>query len=72
MEIAGIPVELVISQGIFAVLFVWLFVETRKEARVRENQLLGQIAEQNESQRRIVLSLERLEQKIDKIEGGSN
>lgn len=72
MEMAGIPVELVISNGLFAVLFVWLFVETRKEARTRENQLLGQIAEQNESQRRIVLSLERLEQKIDKIEGGNN
>lgn len=31
--------KMVISQGIFAVLFVWLFFDTRKESKAREEKL---------------------------------
>lgn len=31
-------IEMLINQGIFAILFIWLFVETRKENRLREEQ----------------------------------
>lgn len=41
MDIGGIPLELLVSQGIFAILFVWLFFDSRKEAKERENRLMG-------------------------------
>lgn len=71
MEIAGIPLELIISQGLFAVLFVWLFFDSRKEAKERENRLMEQIIEQNIAQGRIVQSLERLETQISNLQGGN-
>ncbi|WP_449355582.1 BhlA/UviB family holin-like peptide [Virgibacillus natechei] len=70
MEIAGLPLELFVSQGVFAVLFVWLFIDSRKEAKAREAKLMDQINHQNVAQGRIVQSLERLEEKINSIKGG--
>ncbi|WP_366162625.1 BhlA/UviB family holin-like peptide [Bacillus infantis] len=67
MDLATIPVEQVISNGIFAILFVWLLLDTRKEAKVREEKLIGQIEKQNANMDRIVLSIERLEQKVSTL-----
>jgi predicted type IV restriction endonuclease len=69
MDLTTIPVEMIASQGIFAVLFVWLFIDTRKESKHREEKLTAQIEKQNEAQDRIVLSIERLEQKVSSIGG---
>jgi len=69
MEIGGIPLELIVSNGLFAILFVWLFFDSRKEAKERESKLTDQIDQQNEAQSRIIQSLERLEQKINNIGG---
>jgi predicted type IV restriction endonuclease len=69
MDLTTIPVEMIASQGIFAVLFVWLFIDTRKEAKQREEKLSAQIDKQNEAQDRIVLSIERLEQKVSDMGG---
>ncbi|MGG3892511.1 BhlA/UviB family holin-like peptide [Geobacillus stearothermophilus] len=68
MDISSIPIEQFVSNGVFAVLFVWLFLDTRKEAKQREEKLLQQIEKQNEAQQRIVEAIERLEQKIEKLE----
>lgn len=32
-----VTMDLIISQGIFAMLFLWLFVDTRKENKERES-----------------------------------
>lgn len=64
MDFTQLPVELWLSQGIFCLLFVWLFFDTRKEAKQREEKLSSQIDKQNESQSKIVQSLERLESQI--------
>lgn len=67
MDLTTIPVEMWMSQGLFAVLFVWLLTDTRKESKAREEKLTVQIEKQNESQEKIVLSLERLEQQISNL-----
>ncbi|MGG4000729.1 BhlA/UviB family holin-like peptide [Anoxybacillus kestanbolensis] len=72
MDISSIPLEQFVSNGVFAVLFVWLLVDTRKEAKEREQKLLEQIEKQNEAQERIVQAIERIEQKIEKMEVSMN
>ena len=68
MDISSIPIEQLISNGVFAVLFVLLLHDTRKESKEREQKLLEQIEKQNEAQQRIVRAIERIEQKIEKLE----
>ena len=72
MDISSIPIEHFVSNGVFAVLFVWLLVDTRKESKQREEKLLSQIERQNEAQERIVQAIERIEQKIEKLEVSMN
>ncbi|WP_026675778.1 BhlA/UviB family holin-like peptide [Fictibacillus gelatini] len=67
MDLTSIPIEQFVSNGVFAVLFVWLLIDTRKEAKQREEKLTVQIEKQNEAQDRIVQSLERLEQQISQL-----
>lgn len=67
MEIFGIPAEAFLSQGIFVLLFVWLFYDSRQESKEREEKLMEQLGEQNKTQGRIVKILERLEDKINNL-----
>ncbi|KZZ85650.1 BhlA/UviB family holin-like peptide [Bacillus sp. SJS] len=69
MDLTTIPIEQFASQGVFAVLFIWLLTSTRKEAIEREQKLIAQIEKQNEAQDRIVHSLERLESQITQLKG---
>ena len=67
MDLTSIPIEQFAQQGIFALLFVWLLIDTRKEAKVREDKLTAQIVKQNEAQDRIVQAIERLENQITNL-----
>ena len=67
MDLTTIPIEQFAQQGIFALLFVWLLIDTRKEAKVREDKLTAQIEKQNEAQDRIVQAIERLENQITNL-----
>ncbi|EFV79049.1 holin [Cytobacillus oceanisediminis] len=67
MDLTSIPLEQFASNGVFAILFVWLLYSTRKEAIDRENKLTAQIEKQNEAQEKIVSSLERLETQIQNL-----
>lgn len=67
MDITQMPFDVWLSQGLFALLFVWLLLDTRKEAKAREDKLTSQIDKQNEQMGRIVQSLERLEQQISNL-----
>lgn len=40
--------KLIVSQGSWAVLFVWLLIDTRKESKVREEKLQGIINKNQE------------------------
>ena len=67
MDLTAIPLDQLAQQGIFALLFVWLLFDTRKESKVREDKLVAQIDKQNEAQDKIVQSLERLETQIQNL-----
>lgn len=67
MDLTQIPIDLWVSQGVFAILFVYLLLDTRKESKVREEKLSSQIDKQNEAQEKIVLSLQALEQQITSL-----
>ncbi|AKS37683.1 holin [Anoxybacillus gonensis] len=72
MDLTSIPIEQFVSNGVFATLFVWLLIDTRKESKEREQKLLEQIEKQNEAQERIVQAIERIEKKIEKMEVSMN
>lgn len=67
MDITQLPIDTLVSNGIFAALFVWLLIDTRKEAKQREEKMYAQIDKQNEAQEKIVQSLERLENQISQL-----
>jgi len=67
MDLTSIPFDQLVSNGIFAVLFIWLLVNQQKDSRERESRLTSQIEKQNEAQDRIVQSLERLETQISQL-----
>lgn len=72
MNLTSISLEQFATNGVFAVLFVWLLLDTRKESKQREEKLLAQIEKQNEAQERIVQAIERIEKKIEKMEVSMN
>ena len=57
-----------VQYGAFALLFVWLFWETRRDSRVREDRLLGQVDKLNESFLQIAKILENMETRLNVIE----
>lgn len=67
MDLAAIPLDVWLSQGIFCLLFVYLLFDTRKESKAREDKLTAQIEKQNIAQEKIVASLERLELQISQL-----
>ncbi|OAH57748.1 holin [Domibacillus aminovorans] len=66
MDLTQLPAEFW-AQGVFGVLFVWLLRIQMAESKERENKLMAQIERQNETQDKIVCSLERLEKDIYEI-----
>ncbi|WP_346200139.1 BhlA/UviB family holin-like peptide [Caldifermentibacillus hisashii] len=72
MDISQVPLDVWLSNGIFALLFVWLLFDTRKEAKAREEKLSQQIDKQNESMEKIVISLQGLEQQISSLKEVKN
>ncbi|OAH52924.1 MULTISPECIES: BhlA/UviB family holin-like peptide [Bacillaceae] len=63
MDLTQLPPEMWV-QGIFCILFVWLLKKVMDESVIRENKLYTQIERQNETQDKIVGSLERLEKDV--------
>lgn len=57
-----------VQSGAFALLFVWLFWETRRDSRSREDRLLGQVDKLNDSFLQIAKILENMETRLNVIE----
>ena len=57
-----------VQYGAFALLFVWLFWETRRDSKTREDRLLGQVDKLNESFLQIANILENMETRLNIIE----
>ena len=57
-----------VQYGAFALLFVWLFWETRRDSKAREDRLLGQVDKLNDSFLQIAKILENMETRLNVIE----
>lgn len=56
--------ELVMGQGVFAALFIWLFFTYQKESREREERLMSIVDTQAEKLEKISLTLEKISEDI--------
>ncbi|MBQ7950215.1 MAG: hypothetical protein IJ278_00625 [Clostridia bacterium] len=52
--------ELVMGQGVFAALFIWLFFTYQKESREREERLMKIVDSQGERLEKISVTLEKI------------
>lgn len=53
-------IEMVMGQGIFAALFIWLFFTYQKESREREERLMSIVDSQSERMEKISATLEKI------------
>ena len=65
--------QMLVDNGIFAVLFGWLFFDTRKESKNREERLLDHIERQGQALDKVTdtiammdVRLSHIEQKVDR------
>lgn len=56
--------ELVMGQGVFAALFIWLFFTYQKESREREERLMSIVDSQSERLEKISVTLEKISEDI--------
>lgn len=61
-------VEVVLQQGIWCALFVWLFYTNNKEATAREERLNSIVDDQKDTLKEISNSLILLNERIEKVE----
>ena len=61
-------VEVVLQQGIWCALFVWLFYTNKKETTAREERLNSIVDEQKDTLKEISNSLILLNERIEKVE----
>ena len=59
--------ELVMGQGVFAALFIWLFFTYQKESREREERLMSIVDNQAEKLEKISTTLEKISQDIQSV-----
>ncbi|MBE7019263.1 MAG: holin [Ruminococcaceae bacterium] len=59
--------ELVMGQGVFAALFIWLFFTYQKESREREERLMSIVDSQAEKLEKISTTLEKISQDIQSV-----
>ncbi|MED0665301.1 BhlA/UviB family holin-like peptide [Bacillus badius] len=64
MDFTNLPPEMILTQGIFCALFIWLLRFVMTESKEREGKLMAQIEKQNATNEKIVTSLERLEKDV--------
>lgn len=64
--------DLFVNTGIFAVLFGWLFYDTRTESKNREDRLMNHIEKQGEALNRITDTIERIDVRLTHIENKVN
>lgn len=63
-----LPVEMVVTQGIFAVLFIWLFTNTQKESKERENRLMTHLEKTTTTLDTLSIRMETVSTKVDHID----
>ena len=60
-------IEMVMGQGIFAALFIWLFFTYQKESREREERLMSIVDSQSERLEKISATLEKIADDLNEV-----
>lgn len=60
--------EALANQGIWCLLFVWLFYTDRTDSRHREEELTKIITEHGEQLEKITTTLDRIDERLERIE----
>ncbi len=64
-------VEMVMGQGVFAALFIWLFFTYQKESREREERLMSIVDTQGERLEKISATLEKIADDLQEVKKAS-
>lgn len=59
--------EMVMGQGVFAALFIWLFFTYQKESREREERLMSIVDSQGERLEKISATLEKIADDLQEV-----
>lgn len=65
-------VEMVMGQGVFAALFIWLFFTYQKESREREERLMSIVDTQGERLEKISVTLEKIADDLQEVKKGTH
>ena len=60
--------QMLVDNGVFAVLFGWLFFDTRRESKNREERLLDHIDRQGQALDKVTDTIERMDVRLSHIE----
>lgn len=60
-------VEMVMGQGVFAALFIWLFFTYQKESKEREERLMSIVDSQSERLEKISATLEKIASDLQNV-----
>lgn len=60
-------IEMVMGQGVFAALFIWLFFTYQKESREREERLMSIVDSQSERLEKISATLEKIAYDLNEV-----
>jgi preprotein translocase subunit YajC len=64
MDLNAEMIKLVVSQGIFAVLFVYMLLTERKDNKERENKLMAQLEKSNDVYTNVIDAINALKETI--------
>lgn len=67
VDLSGLG-NLLVENGVFAALFGWLLFDTRKEAKTREDRLMGHIEKQEHALGKVTDTIERMDIRLSNIE----
>lgn len=60
--------DLIMKNGVFAGLFVWLLFDSKKDSKVREERLLDHIERQGKALDKVTDTIERVDIRLSRIE----
>ena len=68
MDLTQIPFDMILQQGLFAVLFIWLFMDSRKDSKNREDRLMSHVEKTTVTLDTLSQRMENVNVKVDNID----
>lgn len=68
MDLTQIPIDEIVNNGVFALLFVWLLYHQQKDSKEREERLMAHIERTTETLDILSQRMENVNSKVDTID----